>query len=149
MVLSPVGLAACKARTTLEPAPITLTTAPVLLRGQGPLAAPGPTHDLCLEVPEFAASFHGTLPASAPESARIPVKSLPVTVQAALVRADGTREPLLPGGERRGAAFEICFEARDVPVDAHRAYVAVELQASGPVQMRRATWWSGKRTKLL
>src|SRR5215211_969435 len=98
MVLSSAGLGACQARTTLEPAQITLTTEPVLLRGPGPLLAPGPTHDLCLEVPEFAPSVHGTWAASAPESARTLGKNVPVTVQAALVRADGTREPLLRGG---------------------------------------------------
>lgn len=148
-VLSSAWLAACEGRTTLRPAPITLTPTPVLLRGPGPLAAPGPTHDLCLEVPEFAPSYRGTWAASAPESAQILVKSVAATVQAALVRADGTREPLPTVGQRHGEAFEICFEAVNVAVDGQRAYAAVELWASGPVELRRATWWSGKRTKLL
>lgn len=131
------GLAACDHLWRVAAGRILVTAPPTVVPFDAPVAAPGPTRELCLV-------------GSPGNIATLWAAGGSTVVRAVLIATDGARDTLRSIGDRRGPEA-VCLEdnaLRDRPAPPGQpvvTYRAVELSATEFVRLRELWWWSGRR----
>ena len=119
LVAALASVSACARPAILVGAPLELTESPAVVRLERPVAATGPSWELCFEF-DLPGDSHGA-----------------GGIAAVLVAASGQRHPIVdPELDRRGESV-VCQRGRIEALDPGETVDAIELTATEPLRLRR------------